>query len=444
MVRRALLRTPSIRSFHGLVIVLACLSLVAAGLLTAPLGLRAAHAAGSSGWKNHCPWSHSATDDPIVKPGEPGESHLHDFFGNRSTHAHSTYASMLAASTRCDMPADTGAYWVPALFKDGAKITPSGLMLGDDISNTAYYRDSGTSLAEVPFPADLRVVTGNGHATSAAENPIYGDEIYWQCENGDTTRRAYPADCPSGIVVLKVHFPTCWDGTLTHSNDSSHMRYEHDDSCPAGWKALPELILRLEYPVGTDSSGITLATGPVWTAHADFWNTWHQPTLNTLTSDCLNAQIDCGTDPDMGADPVKDSTPSYPESGPAPTPSSAGGIRLGRIYYNSPGDDDGSNRSLNAEWFVLKNQGSTTRDLSGWTVRDSHGHVYRVRDLRLAGGARVKVHTGSGTSHTIHRYWGRDRYVWDNRGDRATLKNRVGTVVDRCSWRATRSSYIDC
>jgi hypothetical protein len=53
----------------------------------------------------------------------------------------------------------------------------------------------------------------------------------------------------------------------------------------------------LEYPVGTSSSSITLVSGPPYTAHVDFWNTWQQPELSTLTTRCLNADIDCGSDP---------------------------------------------------------------------------------------------------------------------------------------------------
>jgi hypothetical protein len=419
-----------------------------AGVLTAPGWDRSAHAAGSAGWKNHCDWSHSAPDDPIVKPGEPGAAHLHDFFGNRSTDARSSYDSMVSASTACDMPADTGSYWVPALYKDGKKIDPRGFMLGDNISNTFYYRDSGTDLPEVPFPADLRMIAGNAHAKSEAGNAIYGEEIYWQCENGDTTHRRYPADCPTGIVVLKVHFPTCWDGSLTHQDDTASMRFKVKNSCPAGWKAVPELILRLEYPVGTDSSGIALPSGPVWTAHADFWNTWHQPTLAKLTRDCLGAGVDCGTDPDMGGDPVANTTPNAGSSSTGGSGGGSGsgskGVRIAKVRYNSRGADDHSNRSLNREWFVVTNRGGRTRNLAGWRVRDKQGHVYRFSTLRLAPGDRVKVRTGRGSDGETQRFWGRKRYVWGNRADTATLLRRSGRVADRCSWSSKGRGYTAC
>src|SRR5919197_133805 len=67
------------------------------------LGLPApAAAAGPPGqFVVRCPYSHSLMDDPIVFPGQPGASHMHDFFGNESVNAFSTMASMLAGQTTC-------------------------------------------------------------------------------------------------------------------------------------------------------------------------------------------------------------------------------------------------------------------------------------------------------------------------------------------------------
>jgi hypothetical protein len=59
------------------------------------------------------------------------------------------------------------------------------------------------------------------------------------------------------------------------------------------------LIVRIEYPVGRNSSGITLSSGPTYTEHGDFWNTWQQPTLNDLVANCLNKGVNCGTNPSV-------------------------------------------------------------------------------------------------------------------------------------------------
>ena len=44
-------------------------------------------------------------DDPIVYPGQPGKSHLHQFYGNTGANANSTYASLRGAgSSTCMSP----------------------------------------------------------------------------------------------------------------------------------------------------------------------------------------------------------------------------------------------------------------------------------------------------------------------------------------------------
>jgi hypothetical protein len=74
--------------------------------------------------------------------------------------------------------------------------------------------------------------------------------------------------------------------------------------CPADHPVpIPRVIVRVEYPVGTDSSGIALSSGKAFTAHGDFWNTWDQPALAQLTSTCLAANLDCGVDPDPFTSP---------------------------------------------------------------------------------------------------------------------------------------------
>ena len=41
-----------------------------------------------------CGFSHRNNDDPIVYPKQPGRSHDHSFFGNRTTNAFSSPASL--------------------------------------------------------------------------------------------------------------------------------------------------------------------------------------------------------------------------------------------------------------------------------------------------------------------------------------------------------------
>lgn len=255
--------------------------------------------ASSPGWLNKCGYAASRTDDPIVFPAKPGGSHLHDFLGNRSTNAYSTAATMRTANTTCTQATDTAGYWAPALYRNGVRVLPRGSWAGHATRQQIYYRDNnlaaGTHINTIP--RDLRLVAGQGHATSPAGNPKLGKEIYWGCSNNSTGKlKAPPASCASGIMTLHIGFPNCWDGILTHKNDTAHVVYPSSYRCPSAFpKALPRVIIRLEYPVGTTTGKITIASGATYTAHGDFWNTWNQTRLNRLVTDCLNTDKDCGT-----------------------------------------------------------------------------------------------------------------------------------------------------
>jgi hypothetical protein len=269
--------------------------LVPAIVLGALFALPGSSQASSPGWLLKCSLAKSLPDDPIVHPGMPGMSHLHDFFGNSSVNATSTYQSMRAGASTC--PAgDAAGYWVPAVFRNGAKVAPAGRGVREQLYYRANNLAPGTHIE--PFPPDLRMVAGNAHAMSTSENPKLGKEIYWGCSDNSVggKQTSPPASCPTGIISLHVGFPNCWDGQLTHVDDTTHLRYPSGGTCPSGFPhALPRLILRSEYPVGTTTGTITLASGPVFTAHGDFWNTWDQAKLQQLVNTCLNAARNCGT-----------------------------------------------------------------------------------------------------------------------------------------------------
>jgi hypothetical protein len=118
-------------------------------------------------------------------------------------------------------------------------------------------------------------------------------------------------------------------------------------------------------------------------------------------------------------------------------------LHFTKIYYNSPGSDTGSNTSLNAEYVTIKNTSTTTRALTGYTVRDKSNHVYKFGTFSLGAGKSVRIHTGKGTNTPTDRYWGRAAYVWNNTGDTAYLRNPAGTLRHTCSW-GNGIGYINC
>ena len=115
--------------------------------------------------------------------------------------------------------------------------------------------------------------------------------------------------------------------------------------------------------------------------------------------------------------------------------SASAAIKIKEIEFNPPGPDTGTNAHINEEYIMFTNTGNTTVMLNRWTVRDADGNVFRFgSDDRIPAHTDLMIHTGRGSEALLHKYWGLRRYLWDNAGDRATLRRADGTVADRCRY----------
>jgi hypothetical protein len=253
----------------------------------------------SPGWITSCGYSHSNNEDPIVHPGHPGAAHLHDYSAARTTGHSSTPDSLRAGGSTCDTAGDTSAYWIPALFEDGERVLPTATRM----NSLFYYRRKGApdGTTVQPFPDGLKMIIGNASATSPVENPQLGTDIIFKCGPGSTEDLpAPPSRCDSGVMVMSLRFPNCWDGVNLDSADHrSHMAYPMGSRCPASHPVvLPRLESFFRYDVGTGPIGeISLSSGPYYTAHQDFFNAWVPSSLQTLLANCINAMADCGKNP---------------------------------------------------------------------------------------------------------------------------------------------------
>jgi hypothetical protein len=252
-----------------------------------------------------CRYSHSLMDDPIVFPGQPGMSHLHDFFGSNRATASSTLTSIRRGSTTCRKSADTAAYWVPAAYLRGVRVVP--------IKIRAYYFGLAQGTVE-SYPVGIQMIAGNAAATSAGDNV----HVSWSCgasrRSGVRTPIAsYPYDCSTYAdaypfvdgIVARVDFPSCWDGRGLAPAD---VTYE-SEGCLGAAVLVPRLSLRVHLGITDpcldavpcqwndileENIQLVFSSGPYVTFHADFWNTWHQRSLDELVQDCLNARVLCG------------------------------------------------------------------------------------------------------------------------------------------------------
>ena len=233
-----------------------------------------------------CGFSHAAADDPIAAPGHGGHSHQHVFFGNTSTSAGSTVEDLSRGGTTCDQHLDLASYWAPALYDHGEMVTPRGAV--------AYYRPGvGIDPATVePYPYGLKVVGGDPHAA----RPQSLDVVAWSCGTG-SARAATPPTCPEGRPLrMAVSFPDCWDGERVDSPDhASHMARSEGGACPASHPVpVPQLLLTISYPVTGGGHGLSLASGPLSTGHADFFNAWDEAKLRTEVETCIRRGLTCG------------------------------------------------------------------------------------------------------------------------------------------------------
>lgn len=233
-----------------------------------------------------CGFSHSASDDPIVYPDQPGQSHLHMFFGNTDVDASTTVADLAAGDTTCDDSSDKAAYWAPALLRGPEVLTPT--------KSVAYYRPGIDVVAQdvQPYPEGLVMIAGNSGARG--EQPL--SIVAWGCGRG-IVREALPPTCAEGNnLELIITFPDCWDGeNLDSADHHGHVAYSSGGECPKGYPVhVPQLQFVVEYPVWGDPGGLLLASGGLLTGHADFMNGWDQDVLAREVRLCLHNEVVCG------------------------------------------------------------------------------------------------------------------------------------------------------
>jgi hypothetical protein len=243
-----------------------------------------------------CPRSHTAQVDPIVNPYGIA-AHVHEFFGNEGTSDDPRIRFMRDNGTTCDLDADTAAYWAPMFHEDGVQVP--------QVHSLAYYRNNGSTsdVSPRPFPANFRLIT---------------DEYEWMCLDTQTFPEAPDCDGSAGHTVpavgvgIRYKFPRCWVGkaeawtpgaiealgfrfngkgqVIDSADHRSHVIPSTARGCdnPAYPVLLPNLAMNIRFGKGVnDATGFELAPGAT-APHADFWNTWHQPTLRTLVTRCLD------------------------------------------------------------------------------------------------------------------------------------------------------------
>ena len=260
--------------------------------------------------------SHFASDDPIVFPGQPGASHLHMFFGNMETDAHSTYESLRASghsTTDSDM-VNRSAYWAPALLDGrGNAVVPDHI--------TMYYKQvpssSPDAIAEgTNLPAGLRMVFGaNYHADPLREGERFVSRIAFQLRRGDvvlhdrepTLENILAVAQVGDTITAAVTAPDMWDGVhLDGPDHRSHMAYPIRDGhtgelrAPEGFPfAVPQAMFKFVWSVleGDEPALWRFSSdgdGPVGASfHADLFEAWDPVVRQMWWENAIEKRLDC-------------------------------------------------------------------------------------------------------------------------------------------------------
>ncbi len=282
-----------------------------------------------------CEVSHFAYDDPIVFPNQPGRAHLHMFFGNTQTNAFSTFDSLLNNGTGTCNGEDLNrsAYWIPALLdSQGNALIPSEIMVYYKNDN---FRLNGANELVNPFPDNLRMIAGNGAATSPQTDytgswqaqPVVSFSC-GQAYRSNGQRQALIPDCyGNDVIEMQVAFPQCVNEAAgTYQSDQSHVSYSENGyygaRCPDSHPTdISSIMFRIFFSASDYDGVLTdlhlssdvkmdrILPGGT-TAHADWFGAWHPEAMDLWVRNCNNTQTDCETgllsrNPDISMVPRK-------------------------------------------------------------------------------------------------------------------------------------------
>lgn len=265
-------------------------------------------------------------DDPIMYPGQPGKSHLHQFYGNTAANAYSTYNSLrTTGQSTCMSPLNRSAYWMPALL-DG-----KGNVVRPDYVQIYYKRmpitDSKCSLTSgdpnamgncIPLPNGLRFIFGRD-MTNLSAAPTGNFHFLCQTPQGGlvgtgsypTMDQALAVCTPGNVFAAIVDAPYCWDGkNLDSANHRSHVAYPGYNyswsgalKCPPGYPyVIPTFTLGARYTIapGDDTTKWTFSSDAMApgqprgsTFHADWFGAWDNTVMAMWTDNCINKLLNC-------------------------------------------------------------------------------------------------------------------------------------------------------
>ncbi|MGZ9934593.1 DUF1996 domain-containing protein [Streptomyces sp. NC-S4] len=250
---------------------------------------------------------HFNPDNVIVAPGvSNGAHHMHDYVGNKTTDAFSTNNSLAASGTTCSNGDQSTYYWPVLRVRDGKVEKDAKAPGGGQDGNVGTILQpkqvsitfKGSPVGKVTaMPRFMRVITGDAKAFT---NGNGNANASWSCTGFENRqlKDKYPV-CPKGSDVVRTfNFQSCFDGkNVDSANHRTHVAFaDKNGRCPNGFKAMPQLVLRLTYGVApgarfaVDSFPEQLHKPA--TDHGDFINVMSNGLMNKAVN-CINNGQNC-------------------------------------------------------------------------------------------------------------------------------------------------------
>jgi hypothetical protein len=106
-----------------------------------------------------------------------------------------------------------------------------------------------------------------------------------------------------------------------------------------------------------------------------------------------------------------------------------------KIHFDPPGKDAATNSGYTQEYIQVKNTGSSTLTLTGYTIRDDGPQKFSFpKGTKLAAGKTLTIRSGTGKNSATTLYWNKASYIWNNTGDSARTYNSAGKLLETCKY----------
>lgn len=112
------------------------------------------------------------------------------------------------------------------------------------------------------------------------------------------------------------------------------------------------------------------------------------------------------------------------------SPSELSGIVI-NMHADAEGDDS---ENLNDEYVIFENSGSSSLNMTGWTVQDEANNFYIFSTFFLGNGHSITLYSGSGADTLTEVYWDSSKPIWNNDGDSLYLRDAEGFLMTYYSY----------